>query len=103
MNPFKDFKGFNQLKSIKSETIVLVIKDVLNRINSSFDNFRAQTYDGAFNMMKKKNGVSAVKSLSLRLILHFSYNFRPLKYKVKSKMKAFKYYSFIFFGFLSKS
>ena len=59
LSPFENLIGFYQLKNIKSDTIVLVIKDILIRINLSFDNCRGQTYDGASNTMKKKSGVSA--------------------------------------------
>ena len=46
------------MENIKSNTIVRVIKDILIRLNLSFENCRGQTYDGASNMMGKKSGVS---------------------------------------------
>ena len=46
------------LVSMKSDTIVYAIKDILLRSGLSLENCRGQTYDDASNMMGKKSGVA---------------------------------------------
>ena len=54
----EDFLGFYEIESIKSDTIVSAIKDMLLRFNLSLDLCRGQIYDGASNMVGKKSGVA---------------------------------------------
>ena len=48
----------NELKNIKSITVVNAIKDILVSFNLNLQDCRGQTYDGASNMMRKKSGVA---------------------------------------------
>ena len=57
-NIHEDFLGFYELENIKSDTIVLAIRDVLLRTQILLDNCRGQCYDGASNMLGKKSGVA---------------------------------------------
>ena len=54
----EDFLGFYEVQDIKSETIVKAIQDALVRFKLPFSKLRAQTYDGASNMMGRKSGVT---------------------------------------------
>ena len=56
-NIHEDFLGFYQLENIKSDTIVLAIRDVLLRTQILLDNCKGQCYDCASNMLGKKSGV----------------------------------------------
>ena len=87
LNPFEDFIGIYQLKNIKSNTIVLVIKDILIRINLSFDNCRGQAYVGASNMMGKKSGVSAQILAELQKLVALHCQRHSLGLTVKSLTK----------------
>ena len=55
----EDFVRYYELPDIKSDTIVIVIKDSLIRMELSLNDLRAQAYDGASNMLGKNTGVSA--------------------------------------------
>ena len=46
----EDFVGIHGIKNIKSDTMVVVVKDVLTRFNISLSNFRGQCYDRASNV-----------------------------------------------------
>lgn len=54
----EDFVGYYELPHIKSDTIVMCIKDSLIRMLLSLENLRGQAYDGASNMFGRKSGVS---------------------------------------------
>ena len=56
--PAEDFLRCYELTKIKSDTIVGPIKDLLVRFELPIQNLRGQTYDGASNMVGKKNGVA---------------------------------------------
>ena len=51
LSAYKDFLGFYEVRVIKRETIVKAIQDALVRFQLPFSKLRAQTYDGASNMM----------------------------------------------------
>ena len=53
---YKGFLGFFKADSIKSNTIVAAIKDILLRFNLSLDSCCGQIYDGASTMLGKKSG-----------------------------------------------
>lgn len=59
LNVSENFLGFYEVPNIKSETIVMAIKDVLIRMQLPLQDCRGQTYDGASNMLGKKSGVAA--------------------------------------------
>ena len=59
LNVSEDFMGYYELKNIKSETIVNVVKEILLRSHLNLENCRRQTYDRASNMMGKRSGVSS--------------------------------------------
>ena len=82
MNPFEGFIGFYQLKNI-----VLVIKNILIRINLSFDNCRGQTYDGASYTMEEKSGVSAqiFAEQQKAVVIHCQGRFLSLAVKLLTK------------------
>ena len=52
----ENFVGIHAIEIIKSDTIVVAVKDVLTRFNIPLSNCRGQCYDGASNMTfhKKK-------------------------------------------------
>ena len=54
----EDFVGYYEISNIKSDTIANAIKDGLIRMQLSLQNFRAQAYDGASNMLGKKSEVA---------------------------------------------
>ena len=54
----EDFVRYYELPDIKSDTIVIVIKDSLIRMELSLNDLRAQAYDGGSNMLGKNTGVS---------------------------------------------
>ena len=54
----EDFVGYYELPDIKSDTIVIAIKDSLIRMQLSLNDLRAQAYDGVNNMFDKNTGVS---------------------------------------------
>ena len=68
------FIGIHNVDSIKADTLVAVIKDVLNRLNVPISNARGHCYDGAKNMCGFKNGVSN-KILSENLKAFFTHCF----------------------------
>ena len=57
-NTHEDFIEIYNVDSIKADTLVTVITDVLIRLNIPLSNARGQYYDGAENMCGIKNGVS---------------------------------------------
>ena len=59
LNSHEDFLGFYEIPNIRSDTIVLAMKDAFTRFNLPFSDLRGQTYDGASNMLGKKSGVAA--------------------------------------------
>ena len=54
----EDFLGFYNIPNIQSNTIVLVIKDALVRLQLSLSYCRGQCYDGASNMLGNRSGVA---------------------------------------------
>ena len=54
----KDFLGLYQVDSIKSSSIVRVLKDVIIRMNVAMSDCRGQCFDGAANMAGIRNGVA---------------------------------------------
>lgn len=54
MKVSEDFMGFYELKDIGAETISSAILDCLTRLNIQLDKCRGQCFDGASNMMGKK-------------------------------------------------
>ena len=54
----EDFVGYYELPDIKSDTIVIVIKDSLIRMELPLNDLRAQAYDGGSNMLGKNTGFS---------------------------------------------
>ena len=58
LSAYEDFLGFYEVRDIKSETIIKAIQDGLARFQLPFSKLRAQTYDGASNMMGRKSGVA---------------------------------------------
>lgn len=54
----EDFVGFDQVDSIKSSSIVEVLKDAILRLNLAMSNCRGQWYDGAANKASARNGVA---------------------------------------------
>lgn len=58
LDAHEDFLGYYELPDIKSETIAVMIKDALIRMQLPLQDLRAQAYDGASNMFGKKSGVS---------------------------------------------
>ena len=57
-NSHEDFIGFYQVPNIKSDTLVMVIKDIRIRLQIPLQRCRGQCYDGASNMLGKKSGVA---------------------------------------------
>ena len=57
-NTHEDFFGIYNADNIKVDALVIVIKDVLIRLNIPLSNARGQCYDSAKNMCGIKNGVS---------------------------------------------
>ena len=57
--PHEDLVGLYQVDSIKSSSIVAVVKDTIIRLNLALSNCRGQCYDGAANMAGIRNGVAA--------------------------------------------
>lgn len=55
----EEFIGLYQVDSIKSSSIVEVLKDSILRLNLAMANCRGQCYDGAANMAGIRNGVAA--------------------------------------------
>ena len=58
LSVYEDFVGYCELPDIKSDTIVIAIKDSLIRMQLPLNDLRAQAYDGASNMFGKNTGVS---------------------------------------------
>ena len=58
LNAREDFMGYYEIPDIKSDTIVMAIKDALIRMNLPFCDLRGQTYDGASNMLGHRSGVA---------------------------------------------
>ena len=54
----EDFVGYYELPDIKSDTIVIAIKDSLIRMQLSLNDLRVQAYDGVNNIFDKNTGVS---------------------------------------------
>ena len=54
----EDVVGLYQVESIKSDSIVHVLKHTLLRLNLPISNCRGQCYDGAANMAGVRNGVA---------------------------------------------
>lgn len=54
----EEFVGLYKIENIEADTIFHAIKDVLIRMNLSFDRCRGQCYDGASNMSGHKKGVA---------------------------------------------
>ena len=54
----EEFVGLYQVDSIKSDTIVQVLKDTLVRLNLPVTNCRGQCYDGTANMAGVRNDVA---------------------------------------------
>ena len=55
----EEFVGLHQVDSIKSSTVVAVLKDTILRLNLMMSNCRGQCYDGAADMAGVRNGVAA--------------------------------------------
>ena len=58
LEPQEDFIGMYKLDSTDAQSISMVIKDTLVRMNQSFAKCRGQCYDGASTMRGAKSGVS---------------------------------------------
>ncbi len=56
--PHEEFIGMHPLPNTKADEIVLVIKDILLRLNLKIANARGQCYDGASTMAGTKSGVA---------------------------------------------
>ena len=56
--PHEEFVGMHSVDSLKSNTLVAVLRDVLTRLNLSIQDCRGQCYDGPSNMAGAKNGVA---------------------------------------------
>ena len=50
--------GLYCLENTSSETIVSTVKDILLRLNLTFEECRGQCYDGAINTSAPKSGVA---------------------------------------------
>jgi len=57
-NAHEDFVGLHKVKSIGTNVLVAVLKDVLLRLNLSLANCRGECYDGAANMVGIRTGVA---------------------------------------------
>ena len=58
LNADKDFLGFYESDNLKSEIVVMAIKDILMRRSLRLDDCRGQTYHRAINIIGKHSGVS---------------------------------------------
>ena len=54
----EDVVGLYQVESIKSDSIVEVLKDTMLSLNLPISDCRGQCYDGAANMTDVRNGVA---------------------------------------------
>ena len=54
----EDFIGLYSVSSISADTLTIVIKDCLQRLNLPISKMRSQCYDGASNMTGAKKGVA---------------------------------------------
>lgn len=54
----EDFIGLYNVPSISADTLTVVIKDCLQRLNLPISKIRSQCYDGASNMTGAKKGVA---------------------------------------------
>ena len=55
---FEDFFGLYQVETTKSDDMMNMVKDVLLRLNISFEKCRGQCFDGARNMSGNRNGLA---------------------------------------------
>ena len=54
----EEFMGLYMVPSIDADTLVIVIKDCLVRMNLSLTKYRGQCYDGASTMSGANKGVA---------------------------------------------
>ena len=59
LNPRGYFLGLYEVQSTTADSLLSVVKDIFQRFNLSFDNLRAQCYDGASNMSGVHHGLAA--------------------------------------------
>ena len=70
----EEFIGLHAIDTTDANTIVLVIKDVLLRMNLSISRCRGQCYDGCSTMKGDKNGVAKqIKDIERRALLTHCY------------------------------
>ena len=67
----EDFVGLYELPNTSGAIIADMIFDVITRLSLPRDNLRAQTYDGAANMMGQYKGCQAIVKNRQPLALHF--------------------------------
>ena len=84
----EDFLGYYELPNIKSDTIVVVIRDCLTRFELPIQNLRGQNYDGASNMMGKRSGVAQqiLKDQPKALVTHSHGHLLSLAIKDTNKL-----------------
>jgi hypothetical protein len=71
----EEFIGFSQVDSIKSNTIVHVLKDTLIHFNLAISSCRGQYYDGAANMAGVRNGVAKQADEEFRAVFSHCYGY----------------------------
>ena len=82
----EDFVGYYELQDIKSDTIVIAIKDSLIRMQLSLNDLRAQAYDRASNMFGKNTGASVQIAAERPKALSTQYQGHSLNLGIKTTM-----------------
>ena len=59
LNPKEYFLGLYEVQSTTADVLLAVVKDIFQRFGLSFDDLRAQCYDGASNMSGIHHGLAA--------------------------------------------
>ena len=71
LNVHEEFMGLYETASTTGEAIANIVCDVLIRFSLPINNLRAQTYDGAANMLKHFKGCQAIVKQRQPLALNF--------------------------------
>ena len=61
LNANKDFIGLHELSVTNTETLAIILKDVVLRLRLDPECLQGQCYDGCSTMMGKKSRVAATK------------------------------------------
>ena len=71
LDTHEDLLGFCEVHSIKSDTIVAAIENIILRLRLSFEFCCGQIYDGVSSMVDKKSGVASTEISSHSLFWTF--------------------------------